>query len=94
MVNKTETHKLLATEMDYIRRSARISRMDTIRNETIRTKMGIWKGILRETLEQQLKLYGHVMRMEDCRIAGQVAEWNPQGKKETQQTSQHIERWN
>jgi hypothetical protein len=36
-------HKLLATEMDYLRHSARISRMDRIRNETIRTKMGIKK---------------------------------------------------
>jgi hypothetical protein len=24
---------------------------------------------------------GHVMRMEDCRIVGQVAEWNPQVKR-------------
>jgi hypothetical protein len=43
--------------------------------------MGIKKDTLRETEEQQLSWYGHVMQMEDCRIARQVAEWNPQGKR-------------
>jgi hypothetical protein len=41
--------------MDYLRRSARISRMDRIRNETIRTKMGMQKDNLQEIVEQQLK---------------------------------------
>jgi hypothetical protein len=31
--------------------------------------------------DQQLRWYGHVMRMEHCGIARQVAEWNPQGKR-------------
>jgi hypothetical protein len=55
--------KLLATEMDYLRRSTRISRMDRIRNETIKTKMGMQKDILQEIEEQQLRWYGHVMRI-------------------------------
>jgi hypothetical protein len=55
--------------------------MDRVRNEAIRTKMGMKEDILQEIEEQQLKWYGHVMRMEDCRIAGQVAEWNPQGRR-------------
>jgi pullulanase/glycogen debranching enzyme len=37
-VKQKHRNKLLATEMDYLRRSARISRMDKIRNEAIRTK--------------------------------------------------------
>jgi hypothetical protein len=73
--------KLLATEMDYLRRPARISRMDRIRNETIGTKMGMKKNILQEIEEQQLRWCGHVMRMDDCRPARQVAERNPQGKR-------------
>jgi hypothetical protein len=60
--------------------------MDRIRNETIRTKMGMKKDILRETEEQQLRWYGRDMRMVDCRIVTQVA-----GKKEAQQTSQYME---
>jgi hypothetical protein len=44
-------HKLLATEMDYLRGLARMSRMDRIRNEIIRTKMGMKKDMLREIEE-------------------------------------------
>jgi hypothetical protein len=55
--------------------------MDRIRNETIRTKMEMKKDILQEVEEQQLRWYGHVMGMEDCKIERQVAEWNPQGKR-------------
>jgi hypothetical protein len=55
--------------------------MDTVKNETIGTKMGMKKDILQEIGEHQLRWLGHVMRMEDCRIAKQVAECNPQGKR-------------
>jgi hypothetical protein len=41
-------NKLLATEMDYLRRSARISRRDKIRNEAIRTKIGTKKTLYRK----------------------------------------------
>jgi hypothetical protein len=54
--------------------------MEGSRNETIRTKMGMKRDVLQETEEQQLGWRGHVVRTEDCRIAGQVAQWNPQGK--------------
>jgi hypothetical protein len=43
--------------------------------------MGMNKDILQEIEEQQLRCYGHVMRLEDRRIAVQIAEWNPQGKR-------------
>jgi hypothetical protein len=44
-------HKLLATEMDYVRCLARMSLTDTIKNEVIKTKMGIKKDILQEIEE-------------------------------------------
>jgi hypothetical protein len=46
-----------------------------------RTKMGLKKAILQEIEEQQLRWYGQVMRMEDCKIVRHDAEWNPQGKR-------------
>jgi hypothetical protein len=55
--------------------------MDRIRNETIKAKMGLKKDILQDIEEQQLRCYGHVVGMDDCKIARQVAEWNPQGKR-------------
>jgi hypothetical protein len=39
------------------------------------------RDVLQEIEEQQLKWYGHVMRMDDCRTAREVAHWNPQGKR-------------
>jgi hypothetical protein len=35
MVNKMETHKLLATETDYLRHAAKISRMDRVQHEKV-----------------------------------------------------------
>jgi hypothetical protein len=60
--------------------------MDRARNEAVRTKVGMERDILQETEEHQLRFCGHNMRMEDCRIASQVAEWNPQ-------SSQHTAGW-
>jgi hypothetical protein len=37
--------------------------------------------VLQETEEKKLRWYGHIPQMEACRIATQVAEWNPQGKR-------------
>jgi hypothetical protein len=45
----------------YLRSSARIFRTDRVRNETIRTRLGVKKAMLQETEEQQLGWYGHVM---------------------------------
>jgi hypothetical protein len=53
-IKQKHRRELLATEMDYLRRSARISRMDRIRNETIRTKMGMKKYTLQEIVEPRL----------------------------------------
>jgi hypothetical protein len=75
------TQRMINHIEDYLRRSARISRMDKIRNEAIKTKMGIKKNIVQEIEEQQLRWYGHVKRMEDGKTVKQVAEWKPQGKR-------------
>jgi hypothetical protein len=40
-VKRKHRHKLLAKEMDYLKRFARISRMDRIRDETFKTQMGM-----------------------------------------------------
>jgi hypothetical protein len=52
--------------------------------------MGMKKDLLHETEEEQLRRYSHIMRMEDCRIARQIAEWNPQGN-DARQSIQHVE---
>jgi hypothetical protein len=43
--------------------------------------MGMKRDISQKREERQLRWRGHVVRMEDCRIARQVAEWNQQRKR-------------
>jgi hypothetical protein len=54
--------------------------MDRFRNETIRAKIGMKKGILQETEEQQLRWFGPCHANGGLQMSRHVAEWNPQGK--------------
>ena len=64
--------KLNSTEMDFWRRSARISRKDKIRNTIIKQKMNVTRSLLDDIKTQQLKWYGHVQRMEEGRLPKKV----------------------
>jgi hypothetical protein len=61
-----EINKILSTEMDVLRRSARKSRLEKIKNENIKEIMGV-KGKLDITdiIEKKRLWYGHVK--EDAR---------------------------
>ena len=56
-----EQRKLLALEMDYLRRSARVSRLQKIPNTAIRNKMQAEQSILDRIQRRQLKWYGHLL---------------------------------
>ena len=60
--------KLNSTEMDFWRRSLRISRQDKIRNNIIKQKMNVTKSLLEDIKTKQLKWCGHVQRMEEGRL--------------------------
>lgn len=79
----TERNKrmLEATEMDALRRSARISRMDRVRNEDIRRRVGLEDTIIKDFEQKQLTWYGHVQRMADYRLPKQAMNWIPYHKK-------------
>ena len=62
-----EQRKLLALEMDYLRRSANVSRLQIIPITTIRSKIQAEQSILDRTHRRQLKWYEHRLRMEDSR---------------------------
>jgi hypothetical protein len=65
-----EINKILSTEMDVLRRSARKSRMERIQNEHIKEIIGL-KGkpdILDIIQKKRLLWYGHVKRMPEERI--------------------------
>jgi len=60
--------KLNSTEMDFWRRSARISRKDKIRNTIMKRKMNVTMSLLDDIKTKQLKWYGHIQRMEEGRL--------------------------
>jgi len=60
-----EINKILSTEMDVLRRSARKSRIERIKNEHTKEIMGVKeKPDIRDIIERKrLQWYGHVKRM-------------------------------
>jgi hypothetical protein len=71
--------KLNSTEMDFWRRSARISRRDNIRNNIIKQKMNVARSLLDDIKTKQLHWYGHVQRMEEGRLPNEVTKLRPPG---------------
>lgn len=80
-INQQQERKLLATEMDFWRRSARVSRLDHIRNERIREMMNVETDMVQQIQHKQLQWYGHVERMQDERIPKMVMKWCPRERR-------------
>lgn len=80
-INEKNKRKLLATEMDFWRRSARISRLEHIRNERIREIMKAPTTIIDEIRTKQLIWFGHVQRMNQERLPKKIIDWRPPGRR-------------
>ena len=79
---KSRTQDILkATEMDFWRRSAGISRRDHVRNERVREIMDAKETIVHEIMTKQLVWYGHVQRMADDRLPKKILEYVPPGRR-------------
>jgi hypothetical protein len=78
-----EMNTILSTEMDVLRRSARKSRMERIKNEYIKEIIGVkGKPDVLETIKKKiLKRYGHVKRMTEKRIPKLIMEWTPRERR-------------
>ena len=89
-----EINKILSTEMDVLRSSARKSRMESIRNEHIKEIMGVKeKSDIIDIIERKrLQWYGHVKRMQEERLPKLIMEWLP-GEKEKENV-QEKRGWN
>jgi hypothetical protein len=82
--------KLLETEMDFWRRSARKPRKEKVLNVTSREVMEVRKNILEVTEEKRLRWFGHVKRMPGNRLRLNILEWEPEG---TRRRGRPKERW-
>jgi len=63
-----DRRRINATEMDVLRRSARICKLDRKTNEYIRGKMDAQDMILDDITRKQIIRYGHVERMDPTRL--------------------------
>jgi hypothetical protein len=73
-------------EIDYLRRSARVSRLEYISNQEIRTRMNAEESIIDRIKKKGLSWFGRVLRMEEEIWPKQLYQWKPPGKKETRKT--------
>ena len=75
-----EINKILATEMDVLRRSARKSRLERITNEHIKEMMEVKEDP--DIIERKrLQWYGHVKRMQEERLPKLIMEWIPEERR-------------
>jgi hypothetical protein len=72
-----EINKILATEIEVLRRSARKSRLARIKNEHIKKIMGVKEKpeIINIIQKKRLQWYGHVKRMQEERLPKLIMVW-------------------
>ena len=80
-----EINKILSIEIVVLRRSARKSRMERIKNEHTKEIMGVKeKPDIIDIIEQKrLQWYGHVKRMPEERIPQLIMDWIPWERRKT-----------
>ena len=81
ILNKKIKSKLASTEMDFLRRSSRHSKLEKVRNIEIRRQMNYQESIIDYIQRKQLSWYGHVKRMDDSRIPRRLLDWVPEGRR-------------
>ena len=72
--------------MDILRRSTQKSRLERIKNETVKEIMGVKDDLdVIDIIEQKILIwYGHVNRMSDKRLPKLIMEWIPEEKEDVQ----------
>lgn len=72
--------QLNAVEMDYLRRSAGVSRRERITSEEIRRRMHAEDTIINRVERRGLKWFGHLLRMDEQRWPRKIFQWRPPGR--------------
>ncbi|KAK4879141.1 hypothetical protein RN001_007287 [Aquatica leii] len=80
-LKEKDKRKINAVEMDYLRRSCRISRQEHIQNEQIRRRTRRVHTTVERVETRQLVWYGHVKRMSDDRWPKRALEYIPPSRR-------------
>lgn len=72
--------KVEACEMKILRKIEGVSRMDKIKSEVVRERLKV-KGVLDKIETQQLRWFGHIVRMDENRTAKVIWEMATGGKR-------------
>ena len=67
--------------MAFLRRSARCSRLEKIRNNVVIEKINIKNSVLDIRYKIQTDWYGHVQRMDQERLPRRILKWYPPGRR-------------
>lgn len=73
--------RLIAVEMDYLRRSARISRLERRTNVEVRDIMDARETVIDRIERRGLKWFGHILRMPEGRWPKRIFRWRPPGRR-------------
>ena len=71
-MRSAETMKVNVLEMKCLKSLVGVSRMDRVRNEEVRRRAGIGRELASRADQRVLRWFGHVERMDDCRMARRV----------------------
>jgi hypothetical protein len=92
-LREDDRRRINASEMDALKRSTRISKLDRKTNEYIRRKMDAQDIILDDITRKQLIWYGHVERMDSERLPKIMINWKPEGRRKMRPSPEDLERW-
>jgi hypothetical protein len=80
-LRKGDWNTIQATEMKYLRKVKRCTRLDQIRNEDIRNELGI-SPLSEKIIQYRNKLKARLQRMEHTRIPLQAYKYQSSGKRD------------
>ena len=80
ILTKKLKSRIQATEMRVLRLIHGVTKRDRIRNENIRSTLSV-ESILTIIERNQLRWYGHVLRMPDARDTKRMYDWKPRKKR-------------
>ena len=89
-LKKEDENRLLVFEVTCLRKILGVSRLDKIRNKTIRKSLNLKENLIERISQKRLRYYGHIMRMNTQRMPYITLNGMVQGNR---QQGRPVKRW-